>query len=157
MAEGEKKKFPLVMIIGLIVVGLLLAGGISYFIANKIVADKSSAATHKTEPGEFVKIGDAKDGLVLNIGGPNSSHFVKIGLVLEVKPDKNAPPKEGKNLSPDEIKMTDTVIAVLRAQKLEDFDPNKQEALKDQIKQEVNKALGADRVYNVYITSFVIQ
>ncbi|MDU2066177.1 MAG: flagellar basal body-associated FliL family protein [Sporomusaceae bacterium] len=156
MAEGGKK-FPLAIVAGLVVVGLLLAGGISYFIANKIVAEKSTVETKKTEPGEFVKIGDPKEGLVLNVGGAGSGRFIKVGIILEVKPEKNAPPKEGKNLSPEEVKMTDTVISVLRSQKIEDFDPSKQEKLKDLIKGAVNESLGGDRVYNVFITNFVIQ
>ena len=72
MAEGGKK-FPMMMIVGMIVFGLLLAGGISYFIATKIVADKSVVTkVVQHEPGTFVKLGDAKDGLIINIGGVNS-------------------------------------------------------------------------------------
>ena len=42
VAEEEKsgKKFPMMLVAGMIVFGLLLAGGISYFIATKIVADR---------------------------------------------------------------------------------------------------------------------
>lgn len=159
MAEGQKK-FSLAMIIGIVVVGLLLAGGISYFIATKIVAekvtteDKKAGAAH--EPGEFVKLGDAKDGLIVNMGG-SSGRYLKIGIILELKPDKKAAPKEGKNLSPDEIKVTDSVVYVLRSQKIEDFDPTQQDKLKDLIKSEVNRVLGEQRVYDVYITNLVLQ
>lgn len=157
MAEGAKK-FPLMLVIGLVVVGLILAGGISYFIATKIAGDKGSdKAAAQREPGIFMKLGDAKEGLVLNIGGPNSGRYVKIGLILEIKPDKKAAPKEGKNMSPEEIRILDTVVYILRSQKVEDFDPSKQEHLKELIKNEVNKALGDDRVYEVYITNFVLQ
>lgn len=158
MAEGEKK-FPLVMIISFIVVGLLLAGGVSYFISTKIVADKTTVVEDKKthEPGEFIKLGDPKDGLILNLNGGGSSRFLKVGIILEIKPDKKAPPKDGKNLSPEEIKITDTVVTLLRSQKIEDFDPTKQDKLKELIKSEVNKTLGEDRVYNVYITNFVLQ
>lgn len=158
MADGEKKKFPMMMIVALIVVGLLMAGGISYYIANKIVADKavdSKSVAH--EPGIFVRLGDAKEGLIVNIGGINSGRYLKIGIIVELKPTKKAAPAEGKMPSPDEIKILDTVVALLRAQKVEDFDPNKQEQLKQLIKTEINKALGGDRVYDVYITNFVLQ
>jgi len=40
MAEGGKK-FPVMLIVGLIVVGLILAGGISYFIATKVMGSKA--------------------------------------------------------------------------------------------------------------------
>lgn len=161
MAENEKseKKFPLMLVVGMVVFGLVLAGGISYFIATKIVADKagSSVQAVKHEPGQMVKLGDAKEGLVINVGGVNSGRFLKIGLILEVRPDKNAAPAEGKGASPDEIKMQDTVLQLLRSQKVEDFDPAKQEQLKELIKNEVNKVLGSDRIYDVYITNFVLQ
>ncbi|MPN33775.1 hypothetical protein SDC9_181267 [bioreactor metagenome] len=156
MAEGEKK-FPMMMIVGMVVFGLLLAGGISYFIATKIVADKTSdKATAQREPGVFMKIGE-KDGLVINIGGVNSGRYLKIGIILELKSDKKAEIKEGKMPAPEEVRILDTVVHVLRSQKIEDFDPSKQGLLKELIKTEVNKVLGEEKVYEVYITNFVLQ
>ncbi len=159
MAEGEKK-FPLMLVVGMIVFGLLLAGGISYFIATKIVADKGTdkkTAVAQHEPGVFVKLGDPKEGLLINIGGVNSGRYLKIGLVVEVKQNKNDLPMGGKTPTPAEIKILDTVVYVLRAQKVEDFDPMKQEQLKELLKNEINKAFGEDKVYEVYITNFVLQ
>lgn len=157
MAEGEKK-FSMAVIIGMIVVGLLLAGGISYFIATKIVTDKAGdKSSSKREPGVFMKLGDVKDGLIINIGGLNSGRYLKIGMILELKPDKKAVPSTGKLPSPDEIKILDTTVSLLRSQKIEDFDPQKQEQLKELIKNEVNKAFGEEKVYEVYITNFVLQ
>lgn len=157
MAEGEKK-FPVLLIVGIVVVALILAGGVSYFIAMKIAGDKpGEKQVAKREPGVFVAVGDAKDGLVINVGGTSSGRYLKIGVILEVKPDKNAKPKEGKNLTAEEIKIQDTVIYVLRSMKIEDFSPQKQEQLKELLKNEVNKTLGDERVYEVYITHFVLQ
>jgi len=158
MAEGEKK-FPILLIVGIVVVALALAGGISYFIAMRIVGEKPGEKQQvvKREPGTFVAVGDAKDGLIINVGGTGSGRYLKIGVILELKPDKNAKPKEGKNLTPEEIKIQDTVVYVLRSMKLEDFAPHKQEQLKELIKNEVNKALGDEKVYDVYITHFVLQ
>ncbi|HWQ62474.1 MAG TPA: flagellar basal body-associated FliL family protein [Negativicutes bacterium] len=156
--EGGGKKFPVMLIVGLIVVGLILAGGISYFIATKVIATKGDSggkASH--EPGVFLKLGDPKDGLILNIGGPTSGRYLKIGVVLELKPDKKGAAPGGKGASPDEIKALDAVVQLLRSQRVEDFDPAKQERLKDQIKAEVNRALGEERVYEVFITNFVLQ
>ncbi len=156
MPEGEKK-FPLMLIVSLVVVGLLLAGGISYFIATKIVADKGDKKVTR-EPGVFIKLGDAKDGLVLNIGGVNSGRYLKIGLIVELKPTQKEAAKEGGKMpSAEEIKILDTAVHVLRSQKIEDFEPGKQEALKETLKSRVNEALGQDRVYEIYITNFVLQ
>lgn len=155
MAENSKK-FPVMLIVGLIVVGLILAGGISYFIATKIVSTQSDGKTTH-EPGVLLKLGDPKDGLVINIGGANSGRYLKISVVLELKPDKKGQVSGGKTASPEEIKALDATVQLLRSQKVEDFDPSKQEKLKELIKNEVNKAYGAERVYEVYITNFVLQ
>jgi flagellar FliL protein len=158
VAEGGKK-FPMMLIAGMIVFGLLLAGGISYFIATKIVADKGGTekkvAQH--EPGTFMRLGDPKDGLIINIGGLNSGRYLKIGLIVELKPVKDAPAPGGKMPSLEEIKILDTAVYVLRSQKIEDFDPLKQEQLKELLKNEINKAFGEEKVYEVYITNFVLQ
>lgn len=159
MAEEEKpKKMSMMVIIILIVVGLILAGGISYLIATRVVTDKTvEKKTEQHEPGQFIRLGDVKDGLILNIGGVNSGRYLKIGVIVELKPNKNAAPKEGKLPSPEEIKILDTAVYVLRSQKIEDFDPTKQDQLKELLKNEINNTLGEERVYDIYITNFVLQ
>lgn len=156
MAEEEKsgKKFPLLLVVGLIVVGLVLAGGVSYFIATHVMKNNASTTEHR-DPGVFVKLGDPKEGLVVNVGGVNSGRYLKIGVVLELSPDSVG--KDGKIAAPNETKILDSVLQVLRSKKAEDFDPNKQDVLKTNIKEEVNKTFGKDCVYEVYITTFVLQ
>lgn len=158
MAEEEKKeakKFPVLMIVGLLVVGLFLAGGMSYFIATKVMKE-SKEEVEVREPGMFVKLGE-KDGMIINVGGTKSGRFLKIGVVLELAPEKGSDAKEGKLDSITETKLLDSVLQLLRSQKIEDFDPAKQEQLKTAIKEEANRVLGEERVYEVYITNFVLQ
>lgn len=147
-------KKSVLMIVVLIVIGLMAAGGVSYYIATKVLSEKSEGKASR-EPGVMVKVGDAKEGLIVNIGGVNSGRYLKIGLTLEMKPSKKK--EEGKSGSPEEIKIQDTILYILRSQKIEDFDSSKQDRLKELIKTEVNKALGEDAVYDVYITNFVLQ
>ena len=161
MAEEEKtkeqpaKKFPMLMVVGLVVAGLFLAGAVSYFIATKVMAD-SATKIEKRDPGIFLKLGD-KDGMIVNVGGVKSGRFLKVGVVLEMRAPKSEKAEEGKLSSVTETKLLDSVLQLLRSQKIEDFDPVKQEELKTQIKNEANKVLGEDCVYEVYITSFVLQ
>lgn len=155
VAEEENKKSKMGLIIGLIVVGLLLASGVSYFVATKIMGDKT-ATVAKHEPGVLMKVGDPKEGMIVNVGGVNSGRYLKVAVVLEVAPSKN-PPKDAKAINPDEIIVQDTVIQFFRAQKVEQFAPEKQDELKDNIRKAVNAALGSDRVYSVYFTNFVLQ
>lgn len=156
MAEGGRR-FSISLIVGLIVVGLVLAGGVSYFIATRVAGGQADGKQAPREPGVFMKLGDPKDGLIINIGGVNSGRYLKIGIILEVKPDKKGHASEGKSASPEEIKALDAVVQLLRSQKVEDFEPAKQERLKEMIKTEVNRALGGDKVMEVYITNLVLQ
>ena len=156
---AEKKKSPIIIIVVLVLVGLILAGGISYFVATKILSNSISddGAARYHDPGVFIKLGDAKEGLLVNVGGVKGGHFLKVGIVLEMNPGKQDNIKEGKINPVAETKMLDTVIQILRSEPLDGFDAQKQEALKDKIKVEVNHTLGEGSVYNVYITSFVLQ
>lgn len=157
MADGSKK-FSVGMIIGLVIIGLLLAGGISYFIATRIVNDQGSATRAVTHgPSVLIKLGDPKEGLIVNIGGVNSGRFLKISIILEVSQDKKQQETAGKTQSSEEVKMLDTVIHTLRSLKPDEFDPTKQDRLKEMLKQEINKNLGDGRVYNVFITNLVVQ
>ena len=157
MAEGGKK-ISLGVIIALVVVGIALAGGVSYYIATRIVNDQGAVAKGLVRgPSFMMKLGDPKEGLIVNVGGVNSGRYLKISVTLEVRQDKKLQESAGKNQSPEEIKMLDTVIHTLRSLKPDEFEPAKQDKLKAIIKQEVNKALGEERVYEVFITNLVVQ
>jgi flagellar FliL protein len=155
VAEGEKK-ISVAMIVALVIIGLALAGGISYFIATRIASDQSVKQVFRG-PSSLVKLGDPKEGLIVNIGGVNSGRYLKISVILEVSLDKKQQEAAGKSQSSEEIKMLDTVVHTLRSLKPDEFEPPKQDQLKDLLKQEVNKKLGEDRVYNVYVTNLVVQ
>lgn len=158
MAEEEtKKKFPMLMVVGLIVVGLILASGVSYFIAVKVMSGSAGKGEVMRDPGIFVKLGDPKDGIIVNVGGMKSGRFLKIGVVLEMNPKQEQIFAEGKILPNAETKLLDSVLHVLRSQKIEDFDPAKHDNLKSLIKEEVTKTIGEDSVYEVFITNFVLQ
>lgn len=153
-APKAKKPIFLYVIVGLVLV-LALAGGTAYYVVTHYLG---GAKTVQREPGFLMKLGDPKEGFIVNIGNASSGRYLKIGVILEMKPDKKLQAKESKGLSPDEIKIQDAVLHVLRSQRVEDYDPNKQEKLKETIKQEVNKALGSkDAVYEVYITNLLLQ
>lgn len=157
--EAPKKKSPIIMIIILIIVGLILAGGISFFVATQIMSSNNSntdAAAHH-DPGVFVKLGDPKDGILVNVGGVKTSRFLKVGIVLEMNPSKKDNINDGALNSLAETKILDTTLQLLRTVKLEDLDAHKQDELKAHLKADLNKVLGEGSVYDIYITSFVLQ
>ena len=49
------------------------------------------------------------------------------------------------------------MLHVLRSQSIADYDPQKQDRLKELIKQEVNRVVGRDIVMEVYITNILLQ
>ena len=152
-AAPTKKPIFIYVAVGLVLV-LALAGGTAYYVVTNYMGSGKAAAPR--EPGVLMKLGDPKEGFIVNIGTATSGRYLKIGVILELKPDKNAKPA-GKTLSPEEIRIQDAVLHVLRSQSIADYDPQKQDRLKELIKQEVNKVIGRDIVMEVYITNILLQ
>lgn len=156
--EEKKKKSPIILVVVLVLVGLVLAGGISFFITTKMMADTASdSVSEHHDPGTFIKLGDAKEGIMVNVGGQKAGKFLKAGIVLEMNPGKKDNIEDGKLQPMAETKILDTTMQLLRSAKLDEFDANKQDDLKKKIKDELNTKLGAGSVYDVYITSFLLQ
>ena len=152
-AAPTKKPIFVYVAVGLVLV-LALAGGTAYYVVTNYMGGGKTAVTR--EPGFLMKLGDPKEGFIVNIGSATSGRYLKIGVILELKPDKKLQ-AAGKTMSPEEIRIQDAVLHVLRSQRVEDYDPQKQDRLKELIKQEVNKVLGRESVYEVYITNILLQ
>ena len=162
----NSKKKTIILVAVLVIVGLALAAGISLFVVTKVMGDVNSDPSDEDgvgqryhDPGIFVKLGDAKEGILVNVGGPRSGKFLKASIIVEFNPGKKAVINEETNtLYPDaEIKINDVATQFLRGTALEDFDADKQEEFKKQLKDALNMALGSGSVYDVYITSFLLQ
>lgn len=157
-AAEPKKKSPIILVIVLVLVGLVLAGGISFFITTKVMKDTATdSVSEHHDPGVFIKLGDAKEGITVNVGGQKAGKFLKAGIVLEMNLGKKDNLADGKLQPMAETKILDTTMQILRSAKLEEFDATKQDALKKKLKDELNAKLGAGSVYDVYITSFLLQ
>ncbi|MGN8832041.1 flagellar basal body-associated FliL family protein [Selenomonas montiformis] len=157
-AAEPKKKSPIILVIVLVLVGLVLAGGISFFITTKVMKDTATdSVSEHHDPGIFIKLGDAKEGITVNVGGQKAGKFLKAGIVLEMNPGKKDNLADGKLQPMAETKILDTTMQILRSAKLDEFDATKQDALKKKLKDELNAKLGAGSVYDVYITSFLLQ
>ena len=163
---SNSKKKTIILVAVLVIVGLALAAGISLFVVTKVMGDVNSGPSDEEgvgqryhDPGIFVKLGDPKEGILVNVGGPRSGKFLKASIIVEFNPGKKAVINEETNtLYPDaEIKINDVATQFLRGTALEDFDAEKQEDFKKQLKDALNAALGGGSVYDVYITSFLLQ
>lgn len=160
-AEGSPKsgKTKIIMIVVGVLLALAAAGGISYYVVQHFLhsANNPVDPARNHDPGIFVKLGKGDEGLMVNVGGIKGGRFLKIGLVLEMNPGKQDNIKDGKVQPIAETKILDTVLHILRSEKLESFDASRQAELKEKIISELNKTLGVASVYTVYITSFILQ
>ncbi len=156
--EPEKKKSPIVLIVVLVLVGILLALGGSFFITKTLLSDTNNESVQEHhDPGVFIKLGDAKEGILVNVGGQKAGKFLKTSIVLEMNPGKKDNIADGKLQPAAETKILDTTLEILRSAKLDEFDATKQDALKKKLKDALNDKLGQGSVYDVYITSFMLQ
>ena len=162
---AQSKKKTIILIVVLVIVGLALAAGISLFVVTKMMGDiNTSGGEEGGEPryhdaGVFIKLGDPKEGVLVNVGGPRSGKFLKASIIVEYNPGKQSVINEETHaLQPDaEVKVNDVATQFLRSTTLEDFDADKQDEFKKQLKDALNAALGGGSVYDVYITSFLLQ
>lgn len=163
---SNSKRKQIILIVVLVIVGLALAAGISLFVVTKFMGEIPAGGGHEEggEPryhdsGVFIKLGDPKEGVLVNVGGPRSGKFLKASIIVEYNPGKKSVINEETHaLQPDaEVKVNDAVTQFLRASKLEDFEAEKQGEFKKQLKDALNAALGGGSVYDVYITSFLLQ
>jgi flagellar FliL protein len=161
----NSKKKTIILVAVLVIVGLALAAGISLFVVTKVMGDIPGASDEDGvgqryhDPGVFIKLGDPKEGILVNVGGARSSKFLKASIIVEFNPGKKAVINDDTHtLYPDaEIKVNDIATQFLRSTALEDFEADKQDEFKKQLKDALNMALGSGSVYDVYITSFLLQ
>jgi len=166
-AAEPKKRSPIIFIVIGVVVALLLAAGISIFITTQLIAganqggggDDGGGDGRHHDAGIFLKLGDPKEGILVNVGGPRGGKFLKAGIVLEMNPGRSSViNEETKTFLPDaEIRIMDITMQFLRSTKVEDFAAEKQDELKKQLKDALNAELGSGSVYDIYITSFLLQ
>lgn len=161
-AEEPKKKSPIILVAVLVVVGLVLAVGISFFMMKHMMESSAQEEefddSRPHDSGIFLKLGDPKEGILVNVGGPRAGKFLKAGIVLEMNPSKKSViNEETHTFNPEaEIKVMDIVTQFLRSVPVDDFDAAKQADLKKQLKDALNAELGSGAVYDIYITSFML-
>jgi len=156
--EGEKKKFQAPEIsrdAKFIIVALVLflvALSFSFIMMKSLLAPlmpQHAAVEQKTETGTLVTVGE----FTTNISDPSGTRYVKTEVVIEVEKDKKV--EEGVNEYMPVIK--DNILNILAATTVADLDVRNRELLKQQMKNSLNQALGAEKVLNVYFTTFLIQ
>jgi len=159
--EPKSKKSPIILVVVLVIVTLALSVAIAFFVTTKLMSEaaieQQTAAAQHHDAGIFKQLGDEKEGILVNVGGQKAGKFLKTKIILELNPGKKDVVVEGVVTPIAETKIQDAVLQVLRSSKLDEFDASKQDDLKRKIKDEINGLLGEGTVYDVYITSFLLQ
>lgn len=95
----------------------------------------------------------------VNLADTGTPHYIKVTMMLEVEGKAEAEGKEGgAEASPDSVKATDAIIAVLTRKC---FNELLAESGKEQLKKDIIKAVSEveekKKIHNVYFTSFAMQ
>lgn len=103
-----------------------------------------------TSPLEF-------DEFLVNLADTAEPHYLKCTLVLEMT--KSSKPSQGEEKGdPDTARIRDAIISTMGRRRFSELlAPEGKEQLKASIIRDVNKALGEERVYEVYFTAFAMQ
>ena len=147
-AKAEKKKLSLMPIMMGVVIVLVLAIGAKVFFGGFKANAKNAGAKKPPEVGISLQM----DEFLVNLNG-SSDHYLKTTLALGMK----------KGLTEEQVKehvpaMRDAILGVLQTKNMKELNSAKErEALKDEIKEHVNKEVEHEPVVKVYCTAFATQ
>lgn len=139
-----------IILIGLLI--FLIAMGASYLLMKSLMAPLMP----KTE--EEVKEVTISGGLVsageftTNVNDSAGNRYLKVEVTLEVSNKDSAEAEAAKEYMPI---VRDSIITILKSKTVADLDD--QAALKEEIKNDVNKKMGKGFIKSVYFTNFIMQ
>ncbi len=144
--KGEKKKMSMMPIMMGIMLVLVLAIGAKVFLGG------SKANAKAAKKVEEVGISLPLDEFLVNLNG-SSDHYLKTTIALGLK----------KGLTEEQVKehvpaMRDAILSVLQTKSMRELSsPKEREALKDEVRSDVNKEVAGEPVVKVYFTAFATQ
>lgn len=149
-------KLPIdVKTIIIITLAVIISAGVSFFVAQKIIASKlgSGKETQVVESGPIMDLGE----FTVNLADRDEVRFARFKVSLEVNSAKAV-----AELSKSEwnVRLRDTIILTVRDKKASDLSTAAGLlSLASEIKANLNKIVPPDRVkiLRVYFTEFVVQ
>lgn len=150
-AEVTNKSDLKIIIIGLVFFMVAMAG--TYFLINRMMAPlmpENQTQKQNLDTGNLVAIGE----FTTNINDVASTRYLKFEVYVEVaKEDKKS--QEKIDAAMPIIK--DSILSIVSSKTAADLDVRNRDNLKTEIKNQLNKKIGADVIQNVYFTSFIMQ
>ena len=153
----EKKKFlpeiSIVIIVGIVLI--ILAAGISYFIAVNIAGSNGNGEVVgengeevAPEMGETYELGE----FIRNISNGDGRRMLKATIVIEVSDEEVISQIEERD-----TRIRDQIIDIIREQSVEDLQTRDGiDEFKGEIIDSVNDNIGDGEVINVYFEEFII-
>lgn len=147
----EKSGFDFkIIIIGLLI--FLAAMGASYLLMKSLMAPLLPK-TEETSKEVTVSGGLVSAGVfTTNVGSAAGNRYLKVEVTLEVSDKKSAEAEETKTYMPI---VRDSIFTLLSSKQVEDLEDR--QALKEEMKKDLNKKLGKGFIKNVYFTDFIVQ
>lgn len=137
-----------IILIGLLI--FLVAMGASYFLMKSLMAPlmpkTEEAAKEVTINGGLVSAGE----FTTNVNDPAGNRYLKVEVSLELSDKKSV-----DSIADYMPIIRDCILTILSSKTVVDL--NDREALKDEIKVDLNKKLGKGFVSSVYFTNFIMQ
>lgn len=148
-APVAKKKPPIIMLVGIVAL-IVIVGGLA--VGKTVLAKSKGHPKHaKPVPGPIMPL----DEFLVNLADPTGDHFLKVTVNLELKKDSGKTPDSLKDQVPP---IRDAVLGALCSKTRDQVTPQSgRDALKIEIRKDVNAALGENDVQNVYFSDFVTQ
>jgi flagellar FliL protein len=144
---GEKKPLNIMPIMMGVVIVLMLAIGAKVFLGGS-----KASAKETNKPKAEVGISLPLEEFLVNLNG-SSDHYLKTTVALGLK----------KGLTEEQVKehvpaMRDAILTVLQSKTMKELNsPKERDALKDDIRDSVNKEVADEPVVRVYFTAFATQ
>lgn len=140
-----------IIIIGLFI--FIAAIGASFFIMKGLMAPMMPQSQAEKEEGAveigvLVPIGE----FMTNINDVGGTRYLKVEVTIETADSES---QEKINTYMPVIR--DSIQSILGTKTVADLAPGNHDALKQEMKEDINAKIGIDTVNNVYFTSFIMQ
>lgn len=150
-AEVTNRSDLKIIIIGLVFFLVAMAG--TYFLISRMMAPlMPEKETQKQDmaTGNLVSIGE----FTTNINDVASTRFLKFEVYVEVSKENK---KSQEKITEAMPIIQDSILSIVSSKTVADLDVRNRDNLKAELKEQLNKKIGADVIQNVYFTSFIMQ
>ncbi len=150
--QSKKNKGGIVKILaialGSVIFGAVAVGALAYFIG--IPGLTAKAKPPKPPEMEKLDLGER----VINLADEDGSRYLRVKIVLEFPKDE----KFAQELEEEKPFIQQSILHVLRTKSVDDIRPvPKEEEVKSEIINSINKHLKKGKVEKIYFTDFLIQ